>query len=469
MQVDSNLPEFTDPASGQVQTDPYSGDVYVSWSGVDVKPSLVNAGTFNPNRIKLIVSSDGGNNFTSEAIADVNSSQPDNGNGPTTERDSAPALTVSQGRPASESGLNGDAGVPGGQVAVTWDNFGDGAAHGQHGLGGPGLCLWQAPPGRSPSGRSRISTMTVQFPAGFDFSTLSNLTVTIAAVNAADANLGLTLIAPSGDRLTLVLDQTPTVGGTANTGIGISGSNLGVISYTNNNIATYAIGTTFDDNATRDIFDPNTGGTNANTAPYIGNYRIEGAFGPGGGGSLDAFLRTEIAKGINGTWQLETNDTQSSAPSSPQFINFWTLNFTQGLNPDVNDVVMPGTKGLVVPGAVASTYSTASAASPVGIGPGVVMAQDNTLGSFSPYEGRIYAAFVGYYNVTVFGVKNPADNTDIFLTYSDDGGRTWSTPVQVNDDQANRRRLSPSRTTTPPRRTRSPAGPSSSPRSRSIR
>ena len=95
----------------------------------------------------------------------------------------------------------------------------------------------------------------------------------------------------------------------------------------------------------------------------------------------------------------------------------------------------------MVPGAVASTYSTASAASPVGIGPGVVMAQDNTLGSFSPYQGRIYAAFVGYYNVTVAGVKNPADNTDIFLTYSDDGGRSWSSPFQVNDDQSLSRRL----------------------------
>ena len=77
-----------------------------------------------------------------------------------------------------------------------------------------------------------------------------------------------------------------------------------------------------------------------------------------------------------------------------------------------------------------------SPSSPVGIGPGLVMVSDNTLGSFSPYEGRIYAAFVGYYNVTVYGVKNPTTNTDIFLTYSDDGGRSWSDPIQVNDDTA---------------------------------
>ena len=74
--------------------------------------------------------------------------------------------------------------------------------------------------------------------------------------------------------------------------------------------------------------------------------------------------------------------------------------------------------------------------SPVAIGPGLVMAQDNTLGADSPYEGRIYAAFVGYINVTIDGVKNPASNTDIFLTYSDDDGRTWSTPVEVNDDSS---------------------------------
>ena len=79
--------------------------------------------------------------------------------------------------------------------------------------------------------------------------------------------------------------------------------------------------------------------------------------------------------------------------------------------------------------------------SPVDIGPGLVMAQDNTLGAYSPYEGRIYAAFVGYINVKVDGFTNPTSNTDIFLTYSDNDGRTWSTPVEVNDDSCQVRRL----------------------------
>ncbi len=80
--------------------------------------------------------------------------------------------------------------------------------------------------------------------------------------------------------------------------------------------------------------------------------------------------------------------------------------------------------------------TTVVPASPVPIGPGVSIAVDNTLGPDSPFEGRIYAAFVGYQNVTVAGIKNPASNTDIFLTFSDDGGRTWSNPIQVNDDSA---------------------------------
>ena len=71
---------------------------------------------------------------------------------------------------------------------------------------------------------------------------------------------------------------------------------------------------------------------------------------------------------------------------------------------------------------------------PSGVGPGLVFAIDNTLGPDSPHAGRIYAAYVGYYNVKIDGLQNPATNTDIFLDYSDNGGRTWVFAGQVNDD-----------------------------------
>ena len=286
-------------------------------------------------------------------------------------------------------------------------------------------------------------TSTVSIPNATDLKTLD---VTVNIFDTSDQYLGLTLFAPSGDSFTLLDNQVPVVGGTANTGIGISGSNLGVKSYTMNNIATYAMGTTFDDNATRDIFDSTAAGTNSISGPAVGDYKPENF------GTLDAFLAGELSKGINGTWTLQVNDTNkppTTPPTTPNFLLNWSLSFGRATTPaslssnggdfpgrtSDNDVAIPGS-GVVVKGGVTDSFSTAAPSSPVGIGPGVVMAQDNTLGAFSPFEGRIYVAFVGYYNVKVDGFQNPASNTDIFLSYSDDGGRSWSPATEVNNDSA---------------------------------
>ena len=51
---------------------PISGNIYVSWTSVDVNTAIP-IPDFNPNRIKVEVSSDGGNNFSPITIADVNS------------------------------------------------------------------------------------------------------------------------------------------------------------------------------------------------------------------------------------------------------------------------------------------------------------------------------------------------------------------------------------------------------------
>ena len=100
--------------------------------------------------------------------------------------------------------------------------------------------------------------------------------------------------------------------------------------------------------------------------------------------------------------------------------------------PTVNGVSR-GTTTLVatttVLGAQDSIFPLVSAATPGrGIGPGAVIASNNTLGSFSPYQGRLYVAYVDRYDTIRFGTtasRNQADNTDIFLRYSDDGGATW--------------------------------------------
>jgi subtilisin-like proprotein convertase family protein len=88
-------------------------------------------------------------------------------------------------------------------------------------------------------------------------------------------------------------------------------------------------------------------------------------------------------------------------------------------------------------GSTTNNFPLAAAAAPNGIGPDASIASDNTLGSFSTYEGRLYVTYVDrYYLPSQGGNGNPPDNTDIFLTYSDDGGQTWSGPEQINDDSA---------------------------------
>jgi len=436
VQVDSNFPSFVDPTTGDLQTDPNSGNVYVAWGGV-VNPQAGNplGAGFNPNPIFLTASSDGGKTFTPVGLANTTAALAPYYYGPTAERDAVPQIVVSQGRLPNESGQQGDAGVPGGQVTVAWDDFGVN----QNQIMVNTISAGHSYQFNSPSPAGIINfgaitrfSQTISIPAN-DLNNLDTLSLTVAATDTNLAMLGMILVAPNGDSYTLFAPQS--IGGVAVTVRGISGANLGI----NNG---FAIGTTFVDSAARSIVDinPFTGARGA-AAPFIGNFRPEEDFftNPSNtnGITLNEFLATEVRKGdINGTWSLETVDTNTSVTTPPNFVNFWTLSPSSGLTPDPNDVVMTATNGLVVKGSITPIYPTAAPSSPVGLGPGLVMASDNTLGSFSPYEGRIYAAFVGYYNVTVDGVKNPTTNTDIFLTYSDDGGRSWSEPVQVNNDTA---------------------------------
>jgi hypothetical protein len=88
-------------------------------------------------------------------------------------------------------------------------------------------------------------------------------------------------------------------------------------------------------------------------------------------------------------------------------------------------------------------YPLAAPVAPtIGIGPSPVIVSDNTLGSFSQFQGRLYVAFVGhslfYAGADPFHLNaNPTTNTDIYLITSKDGGQTWSpTPVRVNQDNA---------------------------------
>src|SRR5262249_34059014 len=150
---------------------------------------------------------------------------------------------------------------------------------------------------------------------------------------------------------------------------------------------------------------------------------------------LNFFNGLTPATGLNGVWTLKIIDNHAGGSGK---LDQWSLNFGSGKTAGGDVVVAqthvlgPITSSGETGDLVNSIFPLQPAVSPdKGIGPGAVIASDNTLGSFSPYEGRLYVA----YTDIIVGGGNPTDNTDIYLAVSDDGGQTWTTQGPVNDDQ----------------------------------
>ena len=472
-----NAAPITPPAG--VPKDPHAGNVYIAWASGDIAPANPNVDQpFNPNRIEMVVSADGGNTFSGETIVNTG---PANGNiGP--QDNSHPQLVINQnGTPftgtltvgsavvtglsttagltvgaevigtgvptgttiasidtaasslklsanATSDGLQSLAANPG-QVTVGWEDFGSGAtatppftrvmsntvqagdSYGISGSTGP------IAPGTSGS-NSDVPVMTpftatVSVP---DPAAITGLTITLDMYHPAVQDLRIVLVAPSGASITLLQNQTDAAGNN-NTGRGLNGTDLGIFGA---NFGTpinpgVSIGTVFDDNATRSIFDPTATGTNGVSTPAVGHYRPEN-------GSLASLL---ASGSVNGTWTLQITDYRADAstatPPHPSELTNFHLQFTTGMTRGTPTTL----SRLAVAGSLTDTYPTAAPSTPNGVGPGLVMAIDNTLGTGSPYQGRIYAAFVGYLYIDYpSGVWNPTTNTDIFLMHSDDGGQT---------------------------------------------
>ena len=226
MAVDSNpVTPYKDPVTGVIQSDPYSGNIYVAWSAGAVPPAGNPLGAyFNPYATILVASSDGGNSFSAQTP--INSA----GYGPTTERDTNPQITISQGRPAGESGNTGDPGIAPGTVTVGWADYGSLAK-----ASPPQSLLLDntVTPGRNytstqilglPSGIITPGTKTAASITAFDLNVsvpanqianLNALTLSVAITDANDANLGLILIAPDNQKYTVFVPQT--INGATNT------------------------------------------------------------------------------------------------------------------------------------------------------------------------------------------------------------------------------------------------------------
>ena len=282
------------------------------WASIDVNTSIPIAG-FNPNRIKVEVSSDGGNNFSPVTIADVGDATAGRGRQRrTTQRDAAPAITVSQGRLPTESGAAGRPGIPGGQVAVSWDDFGDNQimantiSAGQITRSASARVYGIIPEGTGPP-TFPIAVSIVQhrqpgYPRRHGEHRRLQRSRTWACFWSP----------PAAIRSRCSPTRSPYRGPRPTPASGFGGANLGVVTYTMNNIANYAMGTTFDDNATRTSSTPpppgrmrSRGRLSATTGPRRGGFRL--------GETLDEFLAAQLTEGH----QRHLDSSRPTTPTRP--------------------------------------------------------------------------------------------------------------------------------------------------------
>ncbi len=457
--VDDNLPVYTDPTTGKTQTDPYSGNVYVTWNTDNNAPGITtHAGIFNPNTIVATASSDDGATwsgieFISQGVGGLQSPNYYGNGNPSSY--SYPQIAVSQGT-ASGS-------VAGGQVNFVWDNslglnqqiiadhFSDGAQDFVT-ASATNLSL-QLNPG---TGGTVItpgittSKLNVSFPSGS--LALSDLQVTINALIPDLADYGVYLIAPTGDVVTL-LDPKLLPNGTSVTNAGATSvDNLGIINdnipnafalppVDNSSTQGTQLGTVFDDNAAMAINDPKMSAHNVGlVAPEAVN---------DGSTTLTQLLAKLLNEGggsaskLDGTWTLEIVDDANNPATGTEpvpTLENWKLSFTSGMEPAASEVVanvsLPSAPngGLGTSSNPGPVFPTLVAANPnVGIAPAPTIASDNTLGSFSTYQGRLYITYVDY--SAVQGGASGHD-TNIFLLTSDNGGASWTNQGIVNNDDA---------------------------------
>ncbi len=311
-----------------------------------------------------------------------------------------------------------------------------------------------------------------------NLTSLDDLTVTVNLVHPNLDELGLILVPPVGSNLpsvTLLFNHVDPLGQVVGAGtgeVGLTGAgSIGEI-FIRPNVYN-PVGTVFDDNAPRVLGFEDQSGTNAvgtptDAAPWIGHFQPEanapaGSFTAGAGAfhNLIALINQAIASQpgltladvIKGNWTLEAVDNRASGLTPPptQFITNWSINFTGLISTTTGRAGTPGFEGgtsgfgtdvplpiTSVPGGALNTYPTHTTVAPIGtpgIAPNYSVAIDNTLGSFSPFQGRVYLAY------TIPPPANtPLTQTNIGLLTSDfptGFGDTWTALTALgalNDD-----------------------------------
>ncbi len=423
--VDDTLSTYVDPRTGATVTNPFSGNVYVAWGTDDSLGS--------PNTIKIVASSDGGQSFTPRRT--VNDEQdglgvffqptapgvfPANVSGNTgIQLNTQPRLVVSQG--------TADGRVAPGQVTVVWDDFGSGTAQNppvdlirSDRLGG-GIGQTFTASGVIRQATATANPRVTDFPITVNisdprFTTVADLDVRLGIVHPSMASLSVTLIAPDGRTLPLV--AAGAAGGGA---LGVGGGRT-------------AFGTVFDQEA----ITPLGGGVTPFVGSFVPAFQVPAAApNPVTTFNLSDFYGLNALQ-VGGTWTIRIANTSTAFdPANPPQLVEGSLIFGSGLTPGVDRLVATttvlGTLTSDAPGGNKQPFPLFGPLAPVqfdrGIGPAPALAADNAPTGLRGTAGRLYVAYVD-----VQATSTRADNTDVMLVHSDDGGLSWSAPRMVNDD-----------------------------------
>jgi subtilisin-like proprotein convertase family protein len=506
--IDNGAPSFTDPDTGNTQTDPMLTDangnpipaskgVYLVWNTNALTPTIgdltpggsfpytsFSPEVFNPNAILLSASSDQGKTFSTPVLVNDTGYAVGPGFNPLPGTEPSIVFTrtqVTNGAvsPGTMSVLWNDVGTnPNGTSNLRIDTTVPTDSPAAPGVGNPannavdvvvangaGGGITEPFPAMTgpdvPAQGAGINTYTttVTVPANMSADLVTDLDVTLPIEAPHDNQLSITL---THNGTTVVLLVNRTLGDGTNR-LPINGvdpglpdqANIGVVEYG----GTFTIGhreefagTVFDSEAPRYIIDP------TNPAYYVAHYRPEG-------GSLAAFYNgTNTMAAMAGTWTVTVTDNRNDRPGAGTFVpaqllGGWSLKFTGKLSNSLFNIGPGDPAGgpgdaiavpappipkppepPVIPDPVPGDWDNnnplkpASGIAPTtGIGAGMSLAFDDSLGSTARFAGRMYVAYTQA--VRSDGVN--INDTNIGVMFSDDGGATWSGPVIVNGGDAN--------------------------------
>lgn len=440
--IDNNVSEYRDPVTGQTLRDTMVNKaVYVAWNTDTQNPETVSGILRGGRGVRLMASSDGGTTFTTPVWVNDNGTRPGGFQfGPQPTEISAPQILFTQGSMDGdvESGRMIIAYSDGSSVRIDSSRPDGGVIENRVAdalrINGPGGAIVDAAQSGGTNSIPTTNTFTVDITAADIDKAWGLITDLDLTLNLRHDNLNqirIELETPLGDVITLVRNRMDVAGNEPNPTVGLNDDGipgLGLIDLGGNPPFIIVQDTTFDQQAAIKIQNgrPGTAIPLGTTSSYVGRFRPD-AFGnnydSGGLNVVNGYTRDDMI----GTWTLRVIDVRNDGGNPPAVVGSllnWELHFSSHIDNEYLEDDYAAFGVSTVASSANLNYTNRPGGALTGLAPVVRLAQDTSLGSFSPYQGRVYMTYTG-------------GGSAIRVAYSDTAGifNDWN-PVTVNDDGA---------------------------------